>query len=103
MAAMTPSFTAVYNSYRAAKAQFDLELFTLAQEGRDMDRDMEDILSNAHSEAMMALFMHPAANVHELYRKLEVYNLEGVYDAFRDARIISAALENDAGRLMHQP
>ncbi len=99
MPVMTPAFTAVYNRYRAAKAEFDFGVYTAAQAGNDLPEGLADTLSDAHSQAMMALFVQPAANVSELFRKLEIYNLEGVYDSFRDARIISAALENDAHRL----
>lgn len=96
---LTPAFNKLHNEYRLAKARFDVGIYTAAMEGKDMPEDEELVLSREHCRATDALLLHPAVTVHELYRKLEVFNDEGIFDGSQNARALAAILESDAHRL----
>lgn len=96
---VTPTFRLLYNEYRHAKARWDTVLYAPEHHHKDVPDDIQNPLMDAHTQAMNRLLVHPAESAHQLVQKLEIYNLECLFNGWDQAQEISAALLEDARRV----
>lgn len=98
-AKVTPQFDTLEAAYRAARDTFHGALNGAAANGEELAEDIEDTLSEAHMLAIDAVMLHPAGTAHQLARKMEIFNAEGMFNGWSQTRAITAALEADAKRI----
>ena len=95
------AFRARYYTYRHAKAAWDLALYAPEMLGDDVPDEINDPLSDAHTDALNQFLLTPAHSIVALARKLSVFREEGIHQGWFMSGEIVAGLEEDARRLAH--
>jgi hypothetical protein len=85
----------LYAAWRIARAKWELARYAPANLGRDLCEEENDRHCDADHGALMAYFLHPAEDLHELARKLRTFREEDGTGFTRAAEIVEA-FENDA-------
>lgn len=89
----------LYAAWRFAKAQWDSAEYSPETQPYGLSHDKSLTLCSATADALNAYLRHPASTLAALAQKLRVFRDEEIWDNWRCAEEITAALANDAQRL----
>lgn len=89
----------LYCAWRVARAEWELALYNPSNLGEDLPSEMDSLHCDADHSALMAYFLHPVADLHELARKLRTFDEEDG-SGLTSSSEIAAALARDARRLL---
>jgi len=88
----------LYSAWRYASAAWQLALHAPGNDGDDLPEELERQLCDAEHSALLAFLRHPASNLAELSRKLQVFRDSGACHISESSEI-TAALAKDAHQL----
>ena len=93
---------ALYRKMREAKAAWDVILYAPEYEAKDVPDEINEPLSDAHTEALNAFLLEPVERPVDLLRKLRVFRDEEIWQGWYRCGEIVRALTDDAERVFHE-
>lgn len=88
----------LYAAYRYSKATMDLVFYNPATPSQDLPADVEQKMSDDHTEALNAYLLHPAETALDFKTKMTVFRDEEIVDNWAQGAHIVATLCEDARR-----
>lgn len=89
-------FSLAHSAWRSAKAAWDLALYTPEMINRDLPKEDESRLCDAHSKALYDFFHTPAPDMYGLLRKLRAYQEEEVQALFIADSVMTEIVQDTA-------